>query len=578
VGFNLQTGEKLQEGFGFSGCGRLICTPSYTIGQLGSVYDPAEKKVVTRQYTKPFCSIGNIVANGMRYSAPHWCRCLSTFRGMLGFSSRTEDDRIVPAFPLETHDAPEPPAVETDPADWTQYRRDETHGCSSPAGVGRTVPAELWRYMAPVPTQLTAAIAVGDLVIVGGADGSVQCIDAKTGKGKWQYITDGKIFFPPTFADNRIYTGSSDGRVYCLSAQTGDLQWRFRAAPADQRLLVYDQLLSRWPANTNVVVNDGAVYVAAGLVDTDGVYVHRLDGRTGKLKWTNDTLGATSAKRTGVMPVGAMTLAKGRLWLRTDMSHPSFDLETGELARLPASHDIADADGSDDTAPKKTETAAAEGQQSLSVELPPRERNSMGMDLGVFSGKYLLDGGRRLYSDQSDRTQRCDTFVQQLNDKGEALYPRYMIASRTANMPLMPVWDNDLVVERPGDKITAIKGEEMIKAFTSVTAMDKGVFAVTGVAAPQQLWSQTEHYVNAVALSRDAVLIADGTAEEINRGRSNQKTHFTEWNVIAMSRETGEELWKVKLPAEPLYNAISIDRNGRIIVVCAGGVVVCLGH
>src|SRR6185295_14474975 len=161
--------------------------------------------------------------------------------------------------------------------------------------------------------------------------------------------------------------------------------------------------------------------------------------------------------------VGAMTLAKGRLWLRTDMSHPSFNLETGELARLPDSHDIADADGSDDTAPKKTETAPAEGQQSLSVELPPRERNSMGMDLGVFSGKYLLDGGRRLYSDQSDRTQRCDTFVQQLNDKGEALYPRYMIASRTANMPLMPVWDNDLVVERPGDKITAIKGEEMIK-------------------------------------------------------------------------------------------------------------------
>lgn len=551
---DLDNGEvaATKENFGFSGCGRLISVPGCTIGQFGTVYDLEKKKIVTRPYMKPACSVGNIVANGMRYSAPHWCRCLMPFRGLLGWNRKPEAPPPAPEFPLDRFDPAEPPALEADPNDWTQYRRDGAHSGASPAATGTDAPKQRWLYRPPAPSLPTPALSVNGNVFYGAADGTLRCIDSESGKVRWECVTAGKIYVPPTFAENRVLAGSADGRIYACSAATGKLLWRFRAAPADQRVNVYDNLISRWPVNSNLEVDHGTVFGTAGLIDLDGVYVHALDLRTGAAKWTNDALGkpGTNAK---AVPLGAMAIAGGRLWLRCDSGHPSFDLQTGALAELPKEGDNPDADP------------------------PDRERAGMGKDLGLFAGKYLIDGGRRLFSEQCDRVQtRCDAFAQEIGKDGAALYPRYMLAERGASMPLMPAWDEGLIVYVLHSQLTAVRPADLLKSFEDAKKLDKGVLPVSQK-PPMVQWTFPHPYGNALALSKDAVLFAEGVADEKNPGLSNHKTRFSAWQLCALNRATGRDLWRVTLPSEPIFDGISIGRDGSILVACADGTIVCYG-
>ncbi|GMV82453.1 MAG: hypothetical protein AMXMBFR7_36370 [Planctomycetota bacterium] len=565
-----ETGEKVAGMFGFSGCGRLICTPRYAIGQLGNVVDMEEKKPVARQYMKPACAVGNIVANGLRYSAPHWCRCLNPFRGLLAWGRGPEAAK--PAFPLEAGAPAQPAALDATAEDWTQYRRDGAHTGASPVSVGSTAPVEQWRFAPPTASLPTPVISVGGSIFAGGEDGIVRGIDAKTGKGLWEFPTAGKVYFPPTYSDGRVYVGSSDGRVYCLAADTGMAQWRFRAAPEDRRMLVYDRLTSRWPVNSNLVVDNGTVFACAGLVDTEGVYVHALDARTGNVKWTNDALGKSGH---GMVPMGAMAMANGRLWLRTDRGHPSFDPETGALAKLPADGGDSADDGPDEPAPKAEDKNVP---ANLTPEPPSRERTGMGKDMGFFAGKYLIDGGRRLYSEQCDRVQsRCDAFAQALDASGTALYPRYMLARRGAPMFLMPAWDDELLVSTLGHKLSAVLVKEQLRCLDATRAMDKGVRAVLQ-APPAARWTVASPHLNALALAQDAVLILQGVAKEISPGLSSQKTVMTSWRLAALNREDGKELWSLTVPSEPVFDGLTIDRNGRILVALANGTIVCYGQ
>lgn len=552
-GLDLQNGHNLErESFGFSGCGRIIGTPRYSIGQLGTVYDLEKKQTVTRQYMKPACAVGNIVAHGLRYGAPHWCRCLQAFRGLLAWNHLPGEQPPRRDFPLDEAAAGAVPELQLDAADWPQHRRDPQHSGASPASVGRTQPREKWRYVPEIPAQPTPPSVAYDAVFTGGSDGYVRCLDAKTGRLRWDYPTAGKIYFPPTCADSRVFAGSSDGRAYCLSAAQGKMQWRFRGAPNDRRMLVYGELISRWPINSNLVVERGSVYMTAGLVDTSGVYVHAVDVRTGALKWTNDTLGSQDKKGTGATPLGAMAVAGGRLWLRCDAGHPSFDLETGALP--------------------------APGQPGMGEPPPSREREGMGRDFGIFSGKYLIDGGRRLYSDQCDRAQtRCDAFAQELGPDGGPLYPRYQLAHRGKPMLLMPVWDDGLFVSISGRTLTAVHSEKLLKAFADTKTMDKGVIAVSQQ-PPRELWSSPCPHVNALVLCRDAVLTAEGVAQEINPGLSTHKTRITQWRLVARNREDGGELWSLVLPGEPVFDGMAVDRHGGIVIACVDGTIVCLAR
>jgi outer membrane protein assembly factor BamB len=128
--------------------------------------------------------------------------------------------------------------------------------------------ARLWRNTDySFDTILTPAAADGRLYIGSyfDQDHNVYCLDAKTGKKLWTYLTGGAVLGTPTVANGAVYVGSQDNALYALDAKTGALRWRFAgsltflAAP---------------------LIHEGVVYAPS----QDG-YIYALDARTGAMFW-----------------------------------------------------------------------------------------------------------------------------------------------------------------------------------------------------------------------------------------------------------------------------------------------------
>jgi len=128
--------------------------------------------------------------------------------------------------------------------------------------------ARLWRnadYSSD--TTLTPAVSNGRLYIGSyfDQDHNVYCLDAKTGKKLWSYLTGGAVLGMPTVADGIVYVGSQDNSLYALDARTGALRWRFVGS------LVF---------LAAPLIQDGVVYAPS----QDG-YIYALDARTGAMFW-----------------------------------------------------------------------------------------------------------------------------------------------------------------------------------------------------------------------------------------------------------------------------------------------------
>jgi len=77
-------------------------------------------------------------------------------------------------------------------------------------------------------------------------------MDAKTGRERWHFFTEGPVRFSPTIGEGRAFVASDDGWLYCLSAAEGKLLWRFRGGPREEKLPGNEQMISRWPLRTGV--------------------------------------------------------------------------------------------------------------------------------------------------------------------------------------------------------------------------------------------------------------------------------------------------------------------------------------
>ncbi|MFW6164244.1 MAG: PQQ-binding-like beta-propeller repeat protein, partial [Planctomycetota bacterium] len=172
------------------------------------------------------------------------------------------------------------------------------------------------------------------------ADGKVYALDLATGRRRWSFQTEGPIRFSPMVAGGRVFVGSDDGFLYCLSAGEGTLLWKFRGGPRDEKLLGNGRMISRWPLRTGVAVEDGIVYVTAGMWPSEGIYVHALRAETGAKVWTNASSGTRyvpqphpgSFAMTGVSPQGYLLAREGQLFVPTGRSVPAaFDRGTGKL-------------------------------------------------------------------------------------------------------------------------------------------------------------------------------------------------------------------------------------------------------
>jgi outer membrane protein assembly factor BamB len=287
------------------------------------------------------CQDGVTIANGLLYWWPSVCDCNLTLYGITALGPAGDfdfDPPVEAADRLTVNRAvPRIAPLPADARDWPQYRANPTGTVVTEAVVPATV-VPAWTRAGQPGVRPTAATAISRQIFFAASDGSVQSLDAATGKPRWRTFTGGAVRFPPTLAKGRAYVGSGDGSVYCLSARDGRLLWRFQAAPAPRLIPVYGRLMSTWPAAGGVLVQDGVAYVAAGIVNYDGTHVYALDAATGALKWHNGASGFLDPEaRAGVSVQGYPMIVGDRLYLPggNAVSPAVYDLATGRCLNEP---------------------------------------------------------------------------------------------------------------------------------------------------------------------------------------------------------------------------------------------------
>ena len=250
-------------------------------------------------WLRPPCRLGTMPSGGLLYVPPHQCFC---YPGALlnGFNAlaparpprakRKEqlaehpdrNDRLERGPAYGDSGSPRSALPSSSSRDWPTYRHDAKRSGSAPA----TVPADVHvAWTAEVGRRLTAPVVADGKVLVSEIDShTVHCLDAASGEALWSYTVGGPVDSPPTISGGWVLFGSADGRVYCLRASDGQLAWRFRAAPSDRRVVMYDQLTSAWPVHGSVLAEDGVAYFAAGYSSflDGGIYLYGLDAQTGQ--------------------------------------------------------------------------------------------------------------------------------------------------------------------------------------------------------------------------------------------------------------------------------------------------------
>ncbi len=159
--------------------------------------------------------------------------------------------------------------------------------------------AVLWRSKTehPLPSSTEPA---GDIVVLRDA-GLLQAFDVE-GKPIWEFKAGGAIEADPAQAGGRVYFGDSERKFYCLDAATGKVRWQRRlqgaalhpalirggtvAVPASNSVVYFfsrrgGSILS-WEAIPSRVIYELAAAGSLALVSSAAPAVTALDLRTGR--------------------------------------------------------------------------------------------------------------------------------------------------------------------------------------------------------------------------------------------------------------------------------------------------------
>jgi outer membrane protein assembly factor BamB len=131
----------------------------------------------------------------------------------------------------------------------------------------------------------------GALLFGSSADGRVVALDAATGQERWTFFTDAPVRFAPAIWKDRAFVASDDGCLYCLSLADGSLIQRWRGGRTDELLLGNGRMVSRWPARGGPVIRDGIVYFAAGIWQSEGIFLLAIDAESGREIWRSEDAG-----------------------------------------------------------------------------------------------------------------------------------------------------------------------------------------------------------------------------------------------------------------------------------------------
>lgn len=120
----------------------------------------------------------------------------------------------------------------------------------------------------PLPELMIATLpisAAGDSVFFTTTDGRAVCLDAATGKTRWEFVGAASMNCTPTVDEGKVYVGNDDGYVYCLDAVSGKLIWKSKAASGERWFISFERMTSILPVRTNVLVDDGVAYFGTGV-------------------------------------------------------------------------------------------------------------------------------------------------------------------------------------------------------------------------------------------------------------------------------------------------------------------------
>ncbi len=243
------------------------------------------------------CRYGLLPCNGLLYSTPHPCFCYAGVKlgGFMALApeGKGQSTELVaqdgshcergPAFASDEA-RPAPGSVDASP-DWPAYRHDARRSGSVATEVRGTIRSH---WTAEIGGRLTQPVVADGRVFVARVDaGMVCCLDAASGEPLWDFIAGGRIDSSPTCYRGRLLFGSADGFVYCLRASDGELAWRFRAAPANRRIVSFGQVESVWPVHGSVLIFHDVAYCSAGRSSflDGGIVLYGLDPMTGQMRY-----------------------------------------------------------------------------------------------------------------------------------------------------------------------------------------------------------------------------------------------------------------------------------------------------
>jgi len=263
------------------------------------------------------CRYGVLPCNGLLYSTPHPCFCYAGVK--LGGFLALAPGKTGGEGPAQSGDR-----LECGPAyasrstlhaasDWPMYRHDPKRSGSTTTTVSTEV-GLVWKTH--LGGRLTQPVAAGGQLFVARVDaGQVCCLDAATGQPVWDFISGGRIDSAPTYYKGFLMFGSADGSVYCLRASDGALAWRFRAAPAERRIVVEGRVESPWPVHGSVLILNDTAYFTAGRSSflDGGIFVYGLDPLSGEKRCETRLAGPEPDTKTPDENAYAMEGAKSDL-------------------------------------------------------------------------------------------------------------------------------------------------------------------------------------------------------------------------------------------------------------------------
>ena len=174
-------------------------------------------------------------------------------------------------------------------------------------------------------TPASSVTIVNGLLYLGGADGTVQALNASTGALVWEYKTGHDIYPSPTVANGIVYAPAGFS-VYALDAKTGVSLWTYTtgfytSSPTvaygsvyvgsyDFNLYALDATTGalRWKYTTGGEVSAPAVANGAVYVGSNDHNLYAVDAITGGLRWKYTTDGravGSPAVAYGMVYVGA---------------------------------------------------------------------------------------------------------------------------------------------------------------------------------------------------------------------------------------------------------------------------------